>query len=145
MVVPGANGGEILAEVLRNADFAEPAEQSLLDCAEEPLDPSVLPGAERRGALVADAEQPETEAEEPRGEGRLVVGAKSLWPSEGLECIEKKSQHTDRRAVAKLAQREAATRDRRDRRLSEARSDRAGKSGRAPRSGCGVASWASGA
>ena len=51
-VVPGAEFGEVFVQALGRAFLPQPRPQVLLQGSEEALDPSVLPRAERRRALV---------------------------------------------------------------------------------------------
>ena len=81
MVVPGADGVEVLRELVGCANFVEPAQQLLLQREEQTLDPAVLPWAVRQGALMPlmpDPQNPEREAKQPRGEDPFVVGAQRL-------------------------------------------------------------------
>ena len=64
MVVPGADGGEIVVEVVGRASVFEPIEDLLLEREEEALDTPVLPRAVRGGTLMANSQQPKAESEE---------------------------------------------------------------------------------
>ena len=64
-IVVGAEGREIVGEILRHAGSLVPFPDRSLEGAEEPLNPAVLSRAVERGSLVPYSEQPEPEAEEP--------------------------------------------------------------------------------
>jgi len=64
-VVPGAEFGEVVAEGLGRALLPQPRPQVLLQRAEEPFDPSVLPRSEGCRALMPDSEDEQAEAIHP--------------------------------------------------------------------------------
>ena len=72
LVVPPLKGCQLLVQLhgivnqdLPDLHFKGP---------KEPLDPAILPGAMGIGCLVADAQQPKPEPEQPAGENGFVVG-----------------------------------------------------------------------
>lgn len=79
VVVPGANvpqgGGEIF--FVRNWL----CRQRSLHCADKPLNPSILPETAGFYALMADAQQPETESEHAGDEYGLIVRPQEFWPT----------------------------------------------------------------
>ena len=85
MVVPGANLAQRQREVFAiHNGFSR---QFPLHCSDESFDPSVLPGATRLDALLANAEQPQTKSKHTRHQHRFIVRTQELWsaiPLHGL-------------------------------------------------------------
>lgn len=65
---------------------------SALEGAEESFDPTVLPGAMAICSLVPNAEQPEAEAEQSRGENGFIVRADDARFAERLDGIQQAAQ-----------------------------------------------------
>jgi YD repeat-containing protein len=86
---------EIFLQVEASRALREPDAEALLEGTEEPFDPSVLPGRERRRALVSYAEQAQPQSEEPGGEDGFVVGAHVFRCSEALDDVQQRSQDGD--------------------------------------------------
>ncbi len=102
MVVPEAKEIQILLRF--RGLFDGPLASQLLEGLEEPLDAPVLPWREGRGALMPDAEEPESEPEERRGEDGLIVGTDASWPAEVFDRVQDDAEDCDRGFVPYVAQ-----------------------------------------
>ena len=110
MVVPGAEESEIGSEVVWHAGLVEPAKDSILERGEEPFDSPVLPGSKRSSTPMADAKEAKRVAEEPGGEGSLVVGEEDSRASIAFDGVEQGAKQRDRRTRAQLAERQTGPR-----------------------------------
>ena len=97
VVVPEAESPKLRGSKSRVRFLFPQLPQAPLERPEEPLHPSVLPGGEGLGPLVADAEHQKYETKEPGGEGGLVVGPQAGWPPKAFDEIEQSAKHRDRR------------------------------------------------
>ncbi len=94
MVVPEAEEVEIVLGI--GFGRQKPLTGELLEGLEEALDAAVLPGRKGGGALMADAEQAESEPEERRGEDGFVVYADGLRLAEAFDGVEDGAEYGDR-------------------------------------------------
>ncbi len=105
MVVPEAEDVEILLRIdgrRKNQLVAE-----LLERLEEALDAAILPRREWGGALMADAEQAESESEERRGERGFIVGTDGSRLAEAFDRVQDGAEDGDRGLGPKVGQSEA--------------------------------------
>ena len=97
LVVPPAKSRQLLVQLrgivnqdLPDLHFKGPKES---------LDPAILPGAMGIGRLVADAQQPQPEPEQPAGEDGFVVGANNLRLAKLFDGIQQTAKQGDGRFV----------------------------------------------
>lgn len=107
MVIPGANLPQPPCQLpLIRGRFPR---EFPFDRADEPFDPSVLPGTARFDALVPDAEQPEPEQKHARDKHRLVICADELWPAIACHHLREFLPQRPRRFVREPLQAQAGT------------------------------------
>jgi len=87
-----------------------PTIQCVFQCAEEPLDSPILPGAMRFDPLVAYTHQPEGETKESRPEHDFVIGAQSLGPAETFNAVGQRTQECGSRFVLEHCESEIGSR-----------------------------------
>ncbi len=107
MVIPEPKEVQILLGFRGLLDW--PLTDEFLEGLEETLDPPVLPRREGRRALMPNAEQEEPEAEESRGEDRLVVGADASGLAEELDRIQDRAKDRDRGLAPQITQCQTGT------------------------------------
>ena len=109
VVVPGADGIEIVFEVGGGACLLPPEFDSSFECSKEPLDATVLPRAERIDSDVRNAQKREGEGEEARPERGSVVGADGAWTPVLVDGVEDESEDSNGGAIFALGKGKAGT------------------------------------
>ena len=103
MVVPETKEVQVF---LRLAGVQSPEAGDFLEGLEEALDTPVLPGSEGSRELMANAEEAEPEAEERRGEDRLVVGTDASRFAEEIDGVEDGAKDGDGGLALQVAERQ---------------------------------------
>lgn len=107
VVVPGTDGFKVQSQIQGCSRLLPPETDSRLEGSEESLDSAVLPWARGIDADVFDSEESQREREEPRPEGRPVVGTDAKRPAVFFDGIEDEPKDSDRGAVFAFGQSEA--------------------------------------
>jgi hypothetical protein len=95
---------QIHLDVIGNPDRLPPGIKPFFERAEQPFNPTILPGAKGIGGLLAGAEDPEAQAHDARVEKYLIVRSQKTRLAETLDSFLQQTQNPDAGSIAQAPQ-----------------------------------------